>query len=203
MRPGLSESSSICFFFFFLFLVYFQPSQIGCLPYLHTWCGLSANLGCRSETCCTRLAEIQDAKNRQLECGPMPNVMAALPNIGGALCSTPQSLADAQYWNAVQQRCQDAKPVEICRGAPNSPTDLSAASGPKFTILWGHVEEILLLNKFFSIVDTCLICEDIARQIAEWCPDGDILAIFASCISSEPRAARFRPAFQIRTMRPH
>jgi len=26
----------------------------------------------------------------QLECGPMPNVMAALPNIGGALCSTPQ-----------------------------------------------------------------------------------------------------------------
>jgi len=25
----------------------------------------------------------------------MPKVMAALPNIGGALCSTPQSLADA------------------------------------------------------------------------------------------------------------
>jgi len=31
----------------------------------------------------------------QLECGPMPNVMVALPNIGRALCSTPQSLADA------------------------------------------------------------------------------------------------------------
>jgi len=31
----------------------------------------------------------------QLECGSIPNVMAALPNIGGALCSTPQSLADA------------------------------------------------------------------------------------------------------------
>ena len=55
----------------------------------------------------------------------MPNVMVALPNVGGALYSTPQSLADAQYWNAVQQRCQDAKPVEICRGVPNSPTDLS------------------------------------------------------------------------------
>jgi len=25
----------------------------------------------------------------------MPNVMAALPNVGGALCSTPQSLDDA------------------------------------------------------------------------------------------------------------
>ena len=34
---------------------------------------------------------------KKLECGPMPNVMAALPNIGGALCSTPQSLADAHY----------------------------------------------------------------------------------------------------------
>jgi len=33
----------------------------------------------------------------KLECGPMPNVMAILPNIGGALCSTPQSLADAHY----------------------------------------------------------------------------------------------------------
>jgi len=33
----------------------------------------------------------------QLECRPMPNVTAALPNIGGALCSTPQSLADAHY----------------------------------------------------------------------------------------------------------
>jgi len=33
----------------------------------------------------------------KLECGPMPNVMAALPNIGGGLCSTPQSLVDAHY----------------------------------------------------------------------------------------------------------
>jgi len=45
------------FFFFFLLLFNFlsqsQPSQIRCLPYFHTWCGLSANLRCRSETCCT------------------------------------------------------------------------------------------------------------------------------------------------------
>jgi len=32
-----------------------------------------------------------------LECGPMPNLMVALLNVGGALCSTPQSLADAHY----------------------------------------------------------------------------------------------------------
>jgi len=37
------------------------------------------------------------ANDVMLECGPMPNLMVALPNIGGALCSTPQSLADAHY----------------------------------------------------------------------------------------------------------
>jgi len=40
--------------------------------------------------------------SEKLECGPMPNVMAALPNVGGAVCSTPQSLADAHYYSAVQ-----------------------------------------------------------------------------------------------------
>jgi len=32
--------------------------------------------------------------NAKLECEPMSNVMAALPNIGGTLCSVLQSLAD-------------------------------------------------------------------------------------------------------------
>jgi len=39
-----------------------------------------------------------DRQSKQnLKCRPMPNVMVALPNIGGALCSTPQSLANAHY----------------------------------------------------------------------------------------------------------
>ena len=45
--------SSLSFFFF---LAWSQSLQIGCLPYFHTWCGLSTNLGCRSETCCTQIA---------------------------------------------------------------------------------------------------------------------------------------------------
>jgi len=32
---------------------------------LHTWCGLSANLGCRSETCCKRLAVNTGRKKRE------------------------------------------------------------------------------------------------------------------------------------------
>jgi len=42
--------------------------------------------------------ERKKERNRtKLECWPMHNVMVALPNIGGDLCSTPQSLADAHY----------------------------------------------------------------------------------------------------------
>jgi len=88
----------------------------------------------------------------------MPNVMVALPNIGGALCSTPQSLADAHYFTAVQQRCQDAKAVEIWR-VPQTGKPISAASRPKFTMLWGHMEDILLLNKFFRLSIRALVAK--------------------------------------------
>ena len=81
-------------------------------------------------------------------------------------------------------------------GVPQTNETIPAASGPKFTILRGHVEEILLLKSFFRIVDMCLSCEDIARQscgmVLRWRLFGDF---FASCICSEPRVARFRSAF--------
>ena len=32
---------------------------------------------------------------------------------------------------------------------PETTGPISAASGPKFAKLWGHLEKILLLNKFF------------------------------------------------------
>jgi len=53
---GIIFSPVVSSIFFLSFVAYSQPpSQIGCLPYLHIWCGLSANLRCRSETWCTRL----------------------------------------------------------------------------------------------------------------------------------------------------
>ena len=69
----------------------------------------------------------------------MPYLMVALPNIGGALGSTPQSLADAHY----------LMPLKLV-GVPQTPEPISAVSRPKFSILSGHVEEVLVLNKFFS-----------------------------------------------------
>jgi len=35
-------------------------------------------------------------------------------------------------------------------GVPQTRQQISATNGPKFTILWGHTGEILLLNNFFS-----------------------------------------------------
>ena len=61
--------------------------------------GKETNIGGNITECNLYLVVFVDiiAKEKKLECGPTLNVMAALPNIGGALCSTPQSLADAHY----------------------------------------------------------------------------------------------------------
>jgi len=50
-------------------------------------------------------------------------------------------------------------------GVPQTRQQISAASGPKLAMLWGHVEEILLFKIFFPIVDTRLSCEDSAQQL--------------------------------------
>jgi len=131
-----------------------------------------------------------DGKTKKLECGPMRNVMAALPNMAPSVqTSTPQSLAqdsDAKwilylakfrYWartaenvlvhqpsrrqtsckvwlaSVERRRCSnEAKtrnPLKFA-GVLQARQPISAASGPKFTILWGHVGKILLFNQFFS-----------------------------------------------------
>jgi len=59
----IGQHSSSFFFLSSLFLAYSQRSEIGCRSYFHTWCGLSANLECRSEVCCTRIARNTGRKN--------------------------------------------------------------------------------------------------------------------------------------------
>jgi len=78
----------------------------------------------------------------------MPNVMVALPNIGGALYSTPQSLANAHYYMPCSKAAKKQNQLKF-GGVPQTNEMISASSGPKFTILWGHVEDISLLNNFF------------------------------------------------------
>jgi len=79
---------------------------------------------------------------------------------------------------------------------PQTRQQISAVSGPMFTILWGHLEDILLLNKFFS---DYRYVPWLQRYSPTKSCDGAQMAIFGdffgSCIFSDPLAAHFRPAF--------
>jgi len=65
------------------------------------------------------------------------------PMFNAAVWLTPTTRVPCS--NAAKKR----KPLKL-PGVPQTNEKISAASGPKFTILWGRVEEILLLNKYFS-----------------------------------------------------
>ena len=110
--------------------------------------------------------------------------MAALPNIGST------SVQRRKVWltpNTRVSRSEAAKtrnPLKFA-GVPQTTGSISAASGPKFTILWGHMRETLMLNKvasFFPIVNTCLNCEDIARKscgmVPRWRLFGDFCVLY-------------------------
>jgi len=64
----------------------------------------------------------------------MPNMMTALLNIGGAVCSMPQSLADAQYWMPCSNAAKTQNPLNLAE-VPQTTGSISAASEPKFTIV--------------------------------------------------------------------
>jgi len=76
--------------------------------------------------------------------------MAALPNTGAP------SVQRRKVWLTTTTRvpCSNAaktrNPLKFA-GVPQTRQHMSAVSRPKFTILSGHVEEVLLFNKFFRL----------------------------------------------------
>jgi len=60
MAARCNRAGNYIFVLWFLLLLssfFSSPNLSGCsLPYFDTWCGLSVNLECMSEMCCTRLA---------------------------------------------------------------------------------------------------------------------------------------------------
>ena len=88
-------------------------------------------------------------------------------------------------------------------GVPQTCQQISAVSRPKFTILSGHVEHILLLNKFFPILDTCLSCEDIARQSCAMVPRWRFLGTFLRPVFSASRVPHISDMHSKFALRPH
>ena len=137
----------------------------------------------------------------------MLNVMAALPNIFGA---RPAAHRWRPLFNAVKFGW---RPLLQCRAVtlPRRETRWNYLGCPKITKrsqplggrsspyckdMWNRY---CCLTVFFRLSICALVVKTQPDEIVRWCPDGDFGAFFASCICSEPRAAHFRPAFQIRT----
>ena len=114
--------------------------------------------------------------------------MVALPNIGGALCSTPQSLADAHYYMPCSNAPKTRNLLKFA-GVPQTRQQISAVSRPKYTILPGHVEEVglLLLNKFFS---DCRHMPSLRRYSPTKLCDGTQVAIYCDFLRSVFSASR-------------
>jgi len=86
-------------------------------------------------------------------------------------------------------RCETHWNVLGCPKLANRSQPLVGRSSPYGEDMW---RRHCCLTSFFPIVDTCLSCEDIARQSCAMVPRWQI---FGSCISSKLHAAHFRPAF--------
>ena len=129
----------------------------------------------------------------------MPNLIVALPNIGGALCSTPQSLAEAHYEMPCSNAAKTQNPLKFV-GVPQTRQQILAVSRPKFTILSGHVEEVLLLNKFcFRLSIHALVAKIWPDKVVRWCRNGDFLRpVFAAS-----RVQRISDLHSKFALRPH
>ena len=85
--------------------------------------------------------------------------------------------------------------LQGCLKLPDGSQPLVGRSSPYCAYCEDMWRTYRCLRSFFPIVDMCLSFEDIARQSCAMVPRWRFLAtFFASCISSEPRAAGFRPA---------
>ena len=94
-------------------------------------------------------------------------------------------------WCPLRLPCSNAaktrNPLKFA-GVPQTGQPISAASaGPKFTILWGQVEEILLLNKFFS---DCQYMPYLRRYSPTKLCDGAQMAIFGDFLRPVFAASR-------------
>ena len=81
----------------------------------------------------------------------MPNVMAPFVQ-RRKVWLTPTTKVPCS--NAAKTR----NPLKFA-GVPQTRQQISAGSRPKFTILSAHVEDVLMFNSFFLIVDVCLSSE--------------------------------------------
>ena len=107
-------------------------------------------------------------------------------------------------WRPVQRRKVWLTPTTRCRAVtlPRRETSWNLQGCPKLvnrsqplvgqSSPSGHVEEILLLNNFFPIVDMCLSSEDITRQSCAMVPRWRFLATFLRPVFQRAACSTFQ-----------
>ena len=123
-----------------LFILFSSPTlshrmQMGCLPYFHAWCHLSANLECRSEMCCTRLAgneqELIRRWDSERELFTTTSPIQRVRNFYKA--STPiryLPVHQTEFWNGLARpiRFGFAQQMDTPIGKRNSPGDMAVGN---------------------------------------------------------------------------
>ena len=132
----------------------------------------------------------------------MPNVMVVLPNIGGALCSTPQSLPDAHYYIPCSNAATTRKPLKVA-GVPQTPETISAASSRSSPYCGDMWRRYCCLTSFFPIVNTCLSCKDIAKQSCGMVPRWQFFASFLRPVFSASHMQHILDLHSKFALRPH
>jgi len=131
----------------------------------------------------------------------MPNVTVALPNIGGALCSMPQNLTPTTRCRAVTlPRHETSWNLQGCPKLVKRSQPLVGRSSPYCEDIW---RSYCCLTSFFPIVDTCLSCEDIARQSSAMVPRWRFLATFLRPVFSASHVQHVSDLHPKFALRPH
>jgi len=111
-EPRSVAASFSCGCYLLLFLAYSQRSQIGRLPYVRTWCGLSANLEYLSEMCCKQLVGNTRRKN-----SPQIRHLRTISQSCRAICSqlwhisTVRKMVKQQYLLHISSQYSEFRPT--------------------------------------------------------------------------------------------
>jgi len=165
--------------FFLSFFVYSSPNLSGCrldvyhTSTVHTWCGPSANLECRSEMCCMRLAGNtgckNDAKNRHLR---------TITQLRRAISS--------QLWH-VSTIGKNLLSSNISHTCPYNMVNFGPLAAEIVSLVWSTPANFngfrVLAALLHSQTAALFSCED---KVVRWCADGDFLEIF--CVLHFQRA---------------
>ena len=131
--------------------------------------------------------------------------MAALSNIGGALCSMLQSLADAHYTRILCSNAAKMQNSLKIAGVPkltNGSQPLVGQNSPRCYNTWRRYC-CIPVTSFFQIVDTCLSCEDIARQSCAMVPRWRLFGDFLRAVFSASHAQHVSDLHSKFTLRRH